>query len=230
MARQAAGRTRTDLVHDRLRADILDGHLRPGQRLKFPDLCEQYDASVGVAREALARLASQGLVRAQSRQGYQVAPLSQDDLADLTAARVEIESLVLHRSVVEGDVEWEARVIGAHHVLERAPFTAPDEPRRVTDQWAGAHAAFHGALLAGCTNRRLMQTAASLRAEAELYRRWSVSLGHEPDRDIAAEHRGLMDAAVARKPELAADRLREHIAHTAQLLITCVDGDAAELG
>ncbi|WP_300009078.1 FCD domain-containing protein [Pseudonocardia sp.] len=229
MVRRAAGRTRTDLVHDRLRSDILDGHLRPGQRLKFPDLCEQYDASVGVAREALARLAAQGLVRGQSRQGYQVAPLSQDDLSDLTSARVEVESLVLHRSVVEGDVEWEATAIGAHHVLERAHFTAPDDPRRVTDQWADAHAAFHNALLAGCTNRRLMQTAASLRAEAELYRRWSVSLGHEPDRDISAEHRGLLDAAVARDPDLAAERLRQHIAHTAQLLITCADEDATDL-
>lgn len=227
MARQAAGRTRTDLVHDRLRSDILGGHLRPGQRLKFPELCERYEASVGVAREALARLASQGLVRAQSRQGYQVAPLSQDDLADLTSARVEIESLVLRRSVVEGDVGWEAQVIGAHHVLERAPLTHEDDPRQVTDRWADAHAAFHGALLAGCTNRRLMQTAASLRAEAELYRRWSVALGHEPDRDLAAEHRGLMDAAVGRDPELAADRLREHIAHTAQLLISCATEDAA---
>lgn len=226
MARQAAGRTRTDLVHDRLRSDIMNGRLRPGQRLKFPELCEQYEASVGVAREALARLVSQGLVRAQSRQGYQVAPLSQEDLADLTTARVEIESLVIRRSVVEGDVEWEAQVIGAHHVLERAPFTTEDDPRQLTDQWSAAHAAFHRALLAGCTNRRLMEAAASLRAEAELYRRWSVSFGHEPDRDLAAEHRGLMDAAVARNPDLAADRLREHIAHTAQLLITCVNEDA----
>jgi DNA-binding GntR family transcriptional regulator len=229
MPRQPAGRTRTDLLHERLRTDILCGRLRPGQRLKFPELCEEYGASVGAAREALARLVAQGLVRTQSRQGYEVTPLSQEDLRELTTARVEIESLVLRLAVAEGDVAWEARVLGAHHVLECTPFTAGDA-REITEEWPAAHAAFHGALLAGCTNRRLLDTARSLRGEAELYRRWSVTYGGEPDRDLAAEHRGLLDAVVARDPELAAERLREHIAHTARLLLTAITDQAAPEG
>ncbi|AEM84181.1 GntR family transcriptional regulator [Streptomyces violaceusniger] len=228
MARQGTSGTRTAEVHRRLRNDILGGRLVPGARLKFPDLCEQYGVSVGAAREALTRLTSEGLVKTQPHQGYMVTPLSYEDLADLTRARVEIESLVLRLSVLEGDVQWESRAVAAHHVLERALFLSPDDPAHPTDEWAAAHAAFHLALLDGCTNRRLLDTARAYREEAELYRQWSVSFGQEPHRDLVAEHRALLEAAVGRQPDLAARLLREHIAHTAQLLISVVgDGPVA---
>lgn len=211
--------TRGDEVHARLRSDILAGRLQPGQRLKFPDLCERYEASVGVTREALARLVGQGLVRSENHQGYLVTPLSEDDLADLTAARLEIETLAFRHSVTDGDVEWEAQVVSAHHVLARTPLTDPDDSARMSDEWARVHGAFHDTLLAGCGNRRLLHIARALRAEADLYQRWSVSLSGERGRDIAAEHRGLLDAAMARDPDLAVERLREHIGHTRELLV-----------
>jgi DNA-binding GntR family transcriptional regulator len=81
------------------------------------------------------------------------------------------------------------------------------------------------ALLAGCGNRRLQEMALKLREEAELYRRWSVSLGYEPARDVAGEHRALLEAALARDPELAAERLVDHISHTARLLISCAEDE-----
>ncbi|MFE7718160.1 FCD domain-containing protein [Nocardia rhizosphaerihabitans] len=142
-------------------------------------------------------------------------------MADLTTARVEIESLVLKLSVLDGDMRWEADALAAHHLLERAQFRDPADPSHPTDEWSTAHAAFHNALLAGCSNRRLRDIAQALRQEAELYLQWSVSFSNEPDRHSAGEHRALLDAALARKADLAQELLRDHIAHTAQLLISC---------
>ena len=225
MAKTASGGTRADDVQEDLRAEILGGRRTPGERLKFPELCEHYEVSVGVVREALTRLVDQGLVRAQPHQGYVVTPLSHKELGELTTARMELESLVFRLSVAEGDMSWEAGAVAAHHVLERAPFTAPGAPSALSEEWSGAHAAFHVALLAGCGNRRLQEMAWKLREEAELYRRWSVSLGQEPRRDIAGEHRRLLDAALARQPEVAAQRLADHISHTARLLISCAQDE-----
>ncbi len=174
---------------------------------------------MGAAPEALTRLVADGFVRTQSHQGFSVMPLSHEDLAELTRARVELESLVVRLSVHEGDMSWEAQAVAAHHVLERTTFLAEDDADHPTDEWAAAHAAFHFALLAGCRNRRLLAMAHKLREEAELYLQWSVSFGREPNRDLASEHRGLLDAVVARDVERAAELLRDHIAHTAQLLI-----------
>lgn len=225
MAKTASGGTRADDVVENLRADILGGRRTPGERLKFPELCEQHEVSAGVIREALTKLADQGLVRAQAHQGYVVTPLSHRELGELTVARMELEALVFRLSVLEGDMTWEGGMVAAHHVLERAPFAAEDNPSQLSEEWAGAHAAFHVALLAGCGNRRLQEMAWKLREEAELYRRWSVSLGQEPTRDIAGEHRALLGAALARQPELAAEQLADHISHTARLLISCAQDE-----
>lgn len=225
---------RSDGVYEKLRADILGGGLVPGQRLKFPELSQRYATSVGAAREALTRLAGEGLVHSQPHQGYRVMPLSHEDLADLTYARVEIESQVLRLSVLHGDMHWESQAVAAHHVLERTPFLGDDDANHPADAWSAAHAAFHQALLAGCPNRRLLATARGLREEAELYLQWSVSFGQEPDRDVTAEHRALLAAATAREPDTASELLRDHIAHTAQLVIRGASDepntDTAELG
>lgn len=223
------GSTRADGVYRRLRADILGGRLVPGQRLKFPELSRRYETSVGAAREALTRLVTDGFVRTQSHQGFTVTPLSYEDLAELTRARVEVESLVLRLAVLDGDMRWEADAVAAHHVLERTPFLAADDGHP-GDDWSAAHAAFHYALLAGCRNRRLLATARGLREEAELYLQWSVSFGQEPDRDLPGEHRALLDASLDRDAEGAAGLLRDHIAHTSRLLIRGAIDEPASAG
>ena len=81
---------------------------------------------------------------------------------------------------------------------------------RVSDVWGAAHVRFHDALLAACPNRRLLKLAQSLREEAGLYQFWSVSLQKEPQRDGIEEHRGLLEASVAREVPTAQARLREH--------------------
>ena len=219
MANSPPKPTRTDFLYARLRADILGGRLAPGTRLKFPELSARFETSVGVVREALIRLAEQGLVRAEAHQGFAVTPLSFDDLLELTQARVDIECLVFGRAISEGDIVWESRVVAAHHLLERTPLALPSDPQRLSDAWVSAHAAFHQAILEGSSNRRLRLIAAGLRDEAELYRSWSLPHGNEPDRDLSSEHRELLDAVLARNAESGVHLLQRHIEHTTRVLV-----------
>jgi len=85
---------RAEEVYQRLRGDIFAARLQPGQRLKFAELCATYDTSVGVAREALTRLAAERLVIARDQHGYTVVEFSEPELTDLTAARIQVESLI----------------------------------------------------------------------------------------------------------------------------------------
>ena len=209
--------TRSDAVYAALRADILAGRRLPGERLKFGDLGTAYDASVSVLREALTRLTAEGVVVSEPHLGFAVTSLSTDRLDELTDARLLLETTVFGRSVCEGDLQWESKIVAALHVLERTRYLDPGT-ERVSDEWALAHAAFHEALLDGCANRRLLQITLGLRNEAELYRRWSQPLGNEHDRNLVAEHREILDAALARDTERAAAALGDHIAHTTRLL------------
>ena len=214
----SGGQPKTTLaarVRDSMRNDILSGHYYPGRRLTFPDLCKRYGASVGVTREALASLREQGLVKTEAHQGYIVTPLSRDDLRELVEARLVVEPTVLQQAIVEGDVEWESQAVAAHHVLARTRKEREDG--EITDEWAAAHETFHAALLAGCSNKRLLAMASSLGEEAALYRRWCGPL--EEGRDVAGEHQALLEAAIERDSELAAERLRAHISLTAHFLL-----------
>lgn len=212
-------RTRVDAVYIQVRADILAGRLHPGDKLPLADLTQRYDAKMGTVREALLKLASEeDLVVAEPQVGFRVRPISTVDLEELTEARQVMEAEVFRLSIEQGDLEWESRVIASHHRLTRVEQMDPDDPARINDDWARAHAEFHETLLSGCTNARLRNVALTWRAAAELYRRWSVTTAHQ-GRDIAAEHRALCDAAVAREVDRGVLLLRAHISTTTQALL-----------
>ena len=221
------GGSKAERVYGQLRADILAGRHAPGQRLRYTELCERYGTSMGSLRESLLRLAEQGLVKGEPQQGFQVTPLTAADLRDLTDARREVETLTLRHAIADGDVEWESRIVAAHHRLSRAPQLDPGDPERLSDVWVAAHAEFHNALLGGCTNQRLRNIAASLRASAELYRRWSVPMGHDAGRDIAGEHAEILAAVLARDPDHALLSLSTHVERTSSILLASLDGQPA---
>jgi len=221
-----AARSKAERVFGALRADILAGRLPPGRRLRYTELCEQYETSMGVLREGMLRLAEQGLVRGEPQQGFQVVDLSVEDLRDLTDARLELESLTLRYALTNGDVEWESRLIATHHRLSRTPQLDVEDSERLSDHWVAAHAEFHHSLLDGCANQRLKDIAGSLRDAAELYRRWSVPLGDDTERNVASEHAAILKAALARDSDQAILLLRSHIQHTTNVLL---DAFATEL-
>ena len=227
MSELAMSKTLTEGVHDRLRADILAGRLEPGTRLKFVELQSRYGASVGVIREALIRLAGQGLVRSEPQIGFTVTPLSREALVDLTDARIVLESTVFGFALEYGDTPWEAGVVATRHVLARTPVHSADDPQAVSSDWSRAHLAFHRALLDGCPNQRLRELADSLRVSAELYRTWSQTIGAEPDRDVDAEHRDLLAAVLDRDVDAGADRLAAHIRRTAENLLGLAGDDGS---
>jgi len=225
MARPGAAPTRSEGVYSRLRTDILAGRLRPGSRLPFAELCSRYGTSVGVVREGLSRLTEQDLVVAEPQQGYRVKSVSAQDLQHLTDARVQIETLVVRSAIDSADLAWESSVLAAHHTLVRTPQQDPEDPQRMSEAWASAHATYHATLLDGCPNPRLRAMALALRDSAELYRRWSVPVGHDNSRDVGSEHAALLAAALARDAEGATTVLTEHLRRTARVLLDVATND-----
>lgn len=205
--------TANERVYSAIRWEILAGDRHPGQPLKTAELCKRFESSVGVVRESLLRLAEHGLVQVRPMQGFRVPELTADDLRDLTEARLDIEPLALRYSVTQGGAEWESHLVGAHHLLTVTP-KQDNSGKRYSPEWGKAHGAFHTALIAGCRNRRVLGIAQRLRDTAELYRRWSTG----PQEDTADEHRGLLDAALARDADLAVDLLTARIRATHDVL------------
>jgi DNA-binding GntR family transcriptional regulator len=209
--------TRTEQVYEILRGELLNGGLRPGQKLKLVELTERFGVSQSVIREALTRLTEQDLLIASPQRGFRVRDLSVEDIAELTETRIQVESIALRLALERGDLQWETEVLAAHHRLERTPVTRDDGT--VSEDWSTSHRDFHQALLNGCGNRRLESVANSLRDSAELYRRWYWVLTDDHQRDLAREHRQLRELALARDAGQAIAVLTEHIDRAPAVLI-----------
>jgi DNA-binding GntR family transcriptional regulator len=205
-------------VHAAVRADILDARLRPGDKLNTREICAAIGVSNGAVREALAQLATEGLVVAEAQRGYFVAPVSRAELLDLTRSRIQIERLCLEDSLTHGDLDWEGEVVAAFHRLSRvSAFDTPDD-KAVSASWCAAHARFHAALVSACRSPILLGFRNDLFDRSERYRRLSIE-APQSTRDIAAEHKALMEACINRDITATLALISDHFEHTAQLLL-----------
>lgn len=198
---------------DRLRQGVLTGEFPAGTKLKIDELQESYGFSSSPLREALSRLAQEGLIRSDERRGFRVAPLSLDDLADITRMRLLLDVLALRESIAHGDDAWEGEVVATFHRLERVESRLGDGPVILDDNWTQLHRSFHLSLLAACPSERLRLWGASLFDQAERYRRYSARF-RKAARRKSNEHRKMMEATLRRDTDTACALLEEHILST----------------
>jgi DNA-binding GntR family transcriptional regulator len=213
-----ASRTIAGNVYDQIRADILACRIEPGAKVKINDFTVQFGVSLGAVREALSKLSSDGLVIAEAQKGFTVAPISHDELIDLTKTRVEIESLCLLESIKHGDFEWESRVVGALHLLSRLDEREARDKARLSDAWVEAHSEFHESLVSACQSPIKLRIRKALYEQSERYRRLSVPV-RVAERDVHAEHQAIVDAAVRHDAKRATMLMAEHITRTMDILL-----------
>jgi GntR family transcriptional regulator, carbon starvation induced regulator len=221
------GQTVTTLVFERLRTDILGAHFRPGDKLRFRELRARYGVGVSPLREALTRLVADGVVVLEDQRGFRVAPVSRADLQDLTRLRQQLEATALEQSIAEGDEEWEVKVMAAFHRLSKLPEHEPGDARLMNEQWARRHEEFHFALVSACVSPRLLQFRKMLFDQSERYRRLSKVYGSGP-RDVLAEHKAIMEAALARDTSLATALLADHLGRTTAMVLEGMAEDESE--
>jgi GntR family transcriptional regulator, carbon starvation induced regulator len=209
-------RTLTSDLFDRLRTDILHCHLKPNSRLLFRDLRASYASGMSPMREALMRLASDGLVILEDHKGFRVAPVSRDELVDITSTRVELEGLAVSLAIDKGDDFWEAGIIARFHEMAKRSSHTPSGP--VDAEWERRHDAYHQALYSACGLRWLITFCQILAERAFRYRHLLLE-AVDPTRDHRSEHEAIMQAVLARDKTNAVARLQDHYTRTAQTLL-----------
>ena len=210
--------TLSEEVYRGIRSDVLECRLLPGTKLKINDFCTRFGVSLGAVREALARLAADGLVRSEPQRGFFVAPVSREDLVDLTRVRVDIEGLCLRAAIAAGDVAWESAIVAAFYRLSRVTERDPLDKAHLNASWSALHADFHLALVAACDSPWLLRLRTMLFEQSERYRKLSVPVRHG-DRDVNAEHQTLMDAVIARDAEKGCAAMKAHLERTTDILL-----------
>ena len=208
--------SKTSETYKSLKSNLLNGSFKPGEQLRIDAISSAFDVSKGAVREALARLTSDGLVENTPQKGFVVAPVSADDLTDLTEVRIELESRCLELAIERGDLAWEGRILSAYHLLSHTRLEA--ESGGGNPDWTARHDEFHDSLISACQSRWRLRLRAMTYLQAERYRRMTRPQVLER-RDVDAEHKAIMEATLQRNPRLACKLMERHLRTTRNLIL-----------
>ena len=208
MERAVEAQTQGDRAYQRVRTDIVFGKLLPGERLPLDRLRKRYEASVGTLREVLSRLVPEGLVNAEGARGFEVAPVSAANLREIAAMRLLLECTALEQSFRAGDVEWEARVVAAHHKLAAMERRMAAGDRSVAEAWKRYDGEFHHATISACGSRVLLDAHTAI---YDQYLRYQMVVGLYRGEVANHEHRALLEHVLARDWKAAQATLATHV-------------------
>jgi DNA-binding GntR family transcriptional regulator len=203
-ARQLDNRTLWEQVRDRLREDILAGRLEPGAELSEVALAREFGTSRGPLREALGRLASEGLVTITPRRGAVVTQLSREEFIDAYQVREALETLAVRLAV---PLMSDAEVAHLRELCELMDRAARDDAVHV---FFDTNNSFHEALVRGSRNRKLYEVHRMLVGQMVPYLPRSLELRGNLQQSVA-EHQAILVAIEERDADRAAELLAEHI-------------------
>jgi DNA-binding GntR family transcriptional regulator len=210
----------SDSVFDVLRENILGRGFRPGDRLDVRALAHQLGVSATPVKDAVTRLAAEGLVEIRPRSGTFVAELAADAVAETFEIRRALECLAAEHVVSRLTPELLARFTAIVEALERTVSSEHDRA-----QHEQKNVELHTLLVESSGNRRLTELYRSLNAHLIVAR---IHSRRSPDDARLAqerrEHRAILEALQSRDTSLLVGALDRHIRRAGGALVQDVRG------
>ncbi len=202
-----SGESAVERATGEIRQRIRNGELVPGQRLVAAELSAALDVSLGSLREALTRLAGEGLVEVQQFRGAVVRSQSPQDLAEIYLVREVIEGLAARLA---------AQAVAAGERSAKSLQRIADRGRKLAgvfdlEGYLAANQEFHEAIYALAGTPRVTTLARTFSDQVDrLNNRHLASMAVL--QKSAAEHQSIVDAIVAGDAPRAESLMRAHVA------------------
>ena len=194
-----------DAVYRALRSEIGRLEMAPGQRLRLEALAGRFQVSLTPVRHALRRLESEGLVESLPRRGSSVAPLSVEELEEIQALRLGLETFLARHGAEACTADALAEMGAARREMERA-FRAGDLDAYLSSFWSLRDACYR------CAGRpRLLRTLEDQRIRVERYVLY-LCRDSEAFADLRRGPDTLLEACRARDGEAAEAATRDALA------------------
>ncbi|RNM17100.1 GntR family transcriptional regulator [Nocardioides pocheonensis] len=185
---------------------VMLGEFQTGQRLAEEQIAEQLEVSRTPVREAFVRLHADRLLSRFSDGGYFVAEIDLIDLRDLYELRLALELQGINRAREFG-IDHDRAALLALRKEWQAVQKSPPEP---DGSFIELDESFHVALLRASGNLALVEVLESVNVRIRPVRTYDF-LSEDRIVTSTAEHLGIVEALLDHQIPLAADRLREHI-------------------
>jgi len=193
-----------EVVFEALREAIINGTLKPGERMMEIQLAEQLGVSRTPVREAIRKLELEGFVVMIPRKGAYVAGISLKDIADIFEVRAAMEALAAglaaERITAEELEEMERLLLRIGECIEANRLEEVIEMDTL----------FHEGLYKASRNVKLEQIVHNLREQIQRFRSTSLAF---PGRmkEALEEHKKIVEAISERNVALAQQLAQEHI-------------------
>ena len=195
-------------IANELRQSIVRGELMPGTILRQEELARRFGTSRTPVRDGLRLLEQQGLILKPTNKGAEVTALNADDFQEITEMRVLAESLALKHAIPNL----------TNHQIEKAEQIQSKAEKASIEHFSDLNKAFHACLVEPCNRPRLLAHLKNLSDLNERYLNFAaaklgyVTRSHE-------EHRGILEACLARDADRACMLLEQHIDSAKQNLL-----------
>ena len=202
--------TKTDYAYSEVRERILSGRLGHGSTVSQEALAAELNVSTTPLREAMRRLASEGLVVLDAHRDARVTPLTAAEARSLFEVRQQLDPLAVWLAAERRDDTDRARIEQAAASLE--PLDAGSGLAALE-----AHRAFHAALYRASHNDLLVSLLDGLWDKADRYRRAALAAREDSPADrtrVQAEHQAMMTAVLDGDPGAAEEHMRRHVANS----------------
>ncbi len=198
-------RVRSDHVVEKLEQLILEGHYRPGEKLREQVLADELGVSRAPLREAIRTLEGRRLLARTPRSGVQVVGLSIDDLEQILVTREALEGMAARQAAENMTVAEVNALRSATTALETGTDSAVGAVYR-----SGPDNDFHRLIAKGSRNSWLEELL--IRDIYSLLRIYRIQAARRPDvQDSLAEHHAIIDRIHARDGDGAEAAMRAHL-------------------
>jgi DNA-binding GntR family transcriptional regulator len=205
--------SQTERAYTEIRRRILENELSAGTQVLEQELAEMLEMSRTPVREAMVRLADEGMVEVRPRHGMRVLPISADDMREIYDVLTALESMAAERVAARGVSPEELRAL-KQAVADMDAALAVDDLRT----WAAADERFHLLLVEYCDNERLRALVSGYWDQSHRVRLVTLGLRPKPV-DSNKDHAAVVDA-IARGDAVAARRLhRQHRVRSGETLV-----------
>lgn len=199
-----------DIVTNQLRQAIINGDLKPGQKLIQDEIAAQYNISRMPVREALRRLEAEGYVVNYPHRGVTVTELTPDEIEEIFLIRILLEGLASRLAAKKMSDDVLNQLQDMLHEME----VNQDKP----DRYHSLNAAFHDLVFRTASRNRLHDMAMNLRNVVESH--LQIYLQAEGRIQRAQEgHRALLKALSSRDPDKAEEVARYHLQQALNALL-----------
>lgn len=168
-------KTFTQQAYEIIKDGIIEGQLKPDEKIKIISLKSKLGIGATPIREALSQLVSTGLVYFTDNKGFRVAKASEEEIRDLYSTFTFIENVILEKSFKEGDEKWLKNVLKTFKILN----DIESKHEKNLSTWSKANYAFHKALLDGCKSRALLDIQEFTYLKFERYAHMAYKLNPE---------------------------------------------------